>query len=249
MSVVSTPLTGAAWLSLQSTPAPSEIKKSTSDTRAWHVVIEGQHYFAKWYPTELMDTWATVEMGIAGPPVHPRIVPLVKTKKCQDGIVYLYEWIRGEDLSSPDARRAFAALPAWSRAKACLDIFGALEAICRAGYTIVDWYEGNMIYDFEAGQIWLYDWELCQPGSSFVLEMDSNYGSSRLMAPEEFIRGSLIDEVTLVYNLGRFATLMLPEYAEGLAEVLSKATYPARSGRYQTIEEFRNAFGRMTMRS
>jgi len=243
----SSPLTGAAWLRLHSTPEPVEIQKATKETRAWFVVIEGTPYFAKWYPNELLDTWVAMEIKIAGPPLHPRIVPLRKAKRCRDGIVLLYDRISAEDLSSQDNRKKFAALPVWPRAKACLDVIAALGAICDAGFSVVDWYEGNMIYDFEAEQMWLFDWELCHPVSAYTLEMDSNYGSSRLMAPEEFIRGSLIDESTLVYNLGRFATLTLPEYAENLAEVLSKATYPARDHRYQTVKDFRTAIRRLTV--
>ena len=107
---------------------------------------------------------------------------------------------------------------------------------------IVDWYEGNMIYDFAQKHIWLFDWELCRRGDGFTLDMDSNYGSSRLMAPEEFIRGSWLDQQTLVFNLGRYALLTLPELAERAAPILARATYPARSGRYQSIQEFTQAF-------
>jgi len=96
---------------------------------------------------------------------------------------------------------------------------------------IVDWYEGNMIYDFADKHIWLFDWELCRRGQGFTLDMDSNYGSSRLMAPEEFIRGSWLDLQTLVFNLGRYALLTLPELAEQTAPILARATYPARSRR------------------
>ena len=95
-----------------------------------------------------------------------------------------------------------------------------------------------MIYDFTAQCIHLFDWELCRPGNGFVLEMDSNYGSSRLMAPEEFVRGSWLDQRTLVFNLGRYALTTLPELADPLAPVLARATYPARSKRYATLSEF-----------
>lgn len=135
-------------------------------------------------------------------------------------------------------RKRFAALPVEERLSVVLDVCGALAAIADAGITVVDWYEGNTIYDFEAKRAWLFDWELCRRGSSFVLQMDSNYGSSRLMAPEEFVRGSIIDERTLVFNLGRFALLNLPDLADDLAPVLARATYPAKSERYITSRDF-----------
>jgi len=71
--------------------------------------------------------------------------------------------------------------------------------------------------------------------------MDSNYGSSRLMAPEEFLRGSWLDQRTLVFNLGRYALLALPELAEPLAPILARATYPARAERYASLREFTRA--------
>jgi serine/threonine-protein kinase len=101
-----------------------------------------------------------------------------------------------------------------------------------------------MIYDFAQQRIWLFDWELCRKGDGFTLEMDSNYGSSRLMAPEEFIRGSWLDQQTIVFNLGRYALLTLPELADTLAPVLARATYPARSRRYSSVREFTQAFSK-----
>ena len=142
----------------------------------------------------------------------------------------LYRWSGGRfGLRAPRADRYGLA---------CLTTIGD------AGFMIVDWYEGNMIYDFAQKRIWLFDWELCRKGEGFTLEMDSNYGSSRLMAPEEFIRGSWLDQRTIVFNLGRYALLTLPELADALAPVLARATYPARSERYPSIREFTHAFVR-----
>lgn len=58
------------------------------------------------------------------------------------------------------------------------------------------------------------------------------------MAPEEFVRGSRIDQQTLVFNLGRYALLTLPELADALAGVLARATYPARAGRYSAVRDY-----------
>lgn len=95
-----------------------------------------------------------------------------------------------------------------------------------------------MIYDFDEHRLWLFDWELCRPEEFFILTMDSNYGSSRLMAPEEFVRGRRIDQRSLVFNLGRYALLTLPELADQVADVLAKATHPAWSRRYPSVAAF-----------
>jgi len=236
--MITTDLTAEEWLAKESEGEFEAIAKQGTETKAWFAKVAGADTFAKRYPAHLLDTWASVERDISGGGFHPAIVPLRSVIKCSDGDLYLYDRVRGENLGGQEERKRFSALPTEDRLRVSIAICEALAAICEAGFTVVDWYEGNMIYDFEGRQIWLFDWELCRRGASFILEMDSNYGSSRLMAPEEFVRGSRIDEQTLVFNLGRFVLLNVPELAEPLAEVLSCATYPSRQGRYETVRAF-----------
>lgn len=230
----------AQWLGEYCTREPQELSKQTQITRAWFATLDGRDVFIKWYPTELRESWARVEMAIAGAHLHPAIVPLRQMVNCADGVLLIYERVKGESLATQDIRMRFGALPLAERATAVLVVAEALAAVCGAGFMIVDWYEGNMIYDFDARQIWLFDWELCREDDSFLLQMDSNYGSSKLMAPEEFIRGSRLDQSTIVFNLGRYTLLTLPELAEPIASTLARATYPARSERYSTVREFVN---------
>jgi serine/threonine protein kinase, bacterial len=219
-----------------------QIAKESTETIAWFASRFEQEVFLKLYPPEYVETRATIEIAIAGANLHPAIVPLRQTVYCQEGVLLIYDHVSGESLAPMRNRGRFQALPLDERIAAVTAIFSALTAIHEAGYMLVDWYEGNMIYDFSQKQIWLFDWELCRMGSGFILEMDSNYGSSRLMAPEEFIRGSWLDQQTLVFNLGRYALITLPELAESAAPILARATYPARSGRYQSLREFTQAF-------
>jgi serine/threonine protein kinase, bacterial len=218
------------------------ISKESPETFAWFASTGEHDLFCKLYPHQYAETRAAIEIAIAGANVHPAIVPLRHTASCQEGILLLYDRVSGENLGPMGARGRFQALPLDERIRAVSDIFAALTAVIEAGFMIVDWYEGNMIYDFADKHIWLFDWELCRRGQGFTLDMDSNYGSSRLMAPEEFIRGSWLDQQTLVFNLGRYALLTLPELAEQTAPILARATYPARSGRYQSVREFPQAF-------
>jgi serine/threonine protein kinase, bacterial len=220
----------------------TQISKDTPDTFAWFASTEEHDFFCKLYPHQLVQTRAAIEIAIAEAHLHPAIIPLRHRVPCSEGILLLYDRVSGVNLGPMEPRNRFQSLPLPERLTAVSAIFSALTAICEAGFMVVDWYEGNMIYDFVNKQIWLFDWELCQRGDGFTLEMDSNYGSSRLMAPEEFIRGSWLDQQTLVFNLGRYALLVLPELAERAAPILARATYPARSGRYQSIREFTQAF-------
>ncbi|MFI6782594.1 hypothetical protein [Micromonospora sp. NPDC050276] len=50
--------------------------------------------------------------------------------------------------------------------------------------------------------MWLIDLDEYRPGP-FVLDADRLPGSRRYMAPEEFVRGTVIDQRTTVYTLGR----------------------------------------------
>lgn len=229
-----------AWLFEAANECIEEVAKTSPETRAWIATIEDVERFAKFYPNPYQE-WASVEQSIAGANLHPAIVPLKAVVRCSNGVLHLYDLAPGENLGGQGVRKRFSALPVEERIEAVLDAVEAVSAVASAGSAVVDWYEGNMHYDFEEKQVWLFDWDLCRPGDSFVLKMDSNYGTSRLMAPEEYVRGSVIDQRTLVFNLGRFAMMYLPELMEELADVVARATHPAKSKRYATASEFRAA--------
>lgn len=229
--------TCSQWLEAHCSGVPEEIAKETDTTRAWFARVDGRDSFVKAFPRELDHSWVKVERAIAGQALHPAIVPLRKAVTCVDGTLLVYDRVAGENLGPSATRDRFMARAIEERGEAVIATAEALAAICEAGFMVVDWYEGNMLYDFEGKRVWLFDWELCREGGAFVFEMASNYGSSRLMAPEEFVRGSVLDEVTLVFNVGRFALLYLPELADTLAPVLAKATYPSRKGRYRRVRE------------
>jgi serine/threonine-protein kinase len=243
MLVTEAPTVSAeAWLHRESDGHPEELAKDVPDTRAWFASLDGRDVFAKAYPSTLREDWAGVERAIAGAGLHPAIVPLRRVVRCRDGVLHLYDRVSGENLGSQASRKRILTVPLHRRLDALDAIAGALAAIVAAGFVVVDWHEGNMLYDFQTHRVWLFDWELCRPGASFVLEMDENYGTSRLMAPEEFVRGSVIDERTLVLNVGRYMLLTVPELAEATADVLAMATHPDRRKRYPSVAELRTAF-------
>jgi serine/threonine-protein kinase len=81
-------------------------------------------------------------------------------------------------------------------------ILDAHLAVAAAGFVAVDLYDGCFLYDFDDQVMHLIDLDEYRPGP-FRLEADRLPGSRRYMAPEEFHRGSVIDERTTVFNLGR----------------------------------------------
>lgn len=232
----------AQWLDAGHAAEVRPVVKDATDTLAWMATVESKEAFLKFFPELLDETRVATEMAIAGANLHSSIVPLRQTIPLANGVLLIYDRVSGENLGSMDVRKRFQFLPLAERIQAVRAIFGALTAIYEAGFMIVDWYEGNQIYDFERRQMWLFDWELCRRGAGFTLEMDNNYGSSRLMAPEEYLRGSFLDERTLVFNLGRYALMTLPELAEPLACILSRATHPSRAARFATLRELMETF-------
>lgn len=92
---------------------------------------------------------------------------------------------------------------------AALDaVLGAHLAVEAAGLVAVDLYDGCMLYDFDERRMRLCDLDEYRQGP-FTLDADRLPGSSRYMAPEEFVRGSDIDVRTTVFNLGRALRLLL----------------------------------------
>jgi serine/threonine-protein kinase len=225
-------------------PLPTEIAKGNAETRAWLAVLGGAGAFVKFVPTSLYASRTTKEIAIAGGQLHPAIVSLRRVIRCADGMLLIYDRVDGETLTGPEARSRFYALPVEEKRAALRTLFDALAAVCDAGWVLVDVYEGNVMYDYATRLLHVFDFDLCEPGDGFLLAMERNYGSSRLMAPEEFEKGAWIDQRTNVFNLGHIATLALKDepLPPGLATVLARATNPERTHRHATVRAFTSAF-------
>lgn len=75
-------------------------------------------------------------------------------------------------------------------------------------FVAVDLYDGCFLYDFSSKELHVVDLDEYRP-SPFMLDAERLPGSPRFMAPEEFVRGSSIEERTMVHDLGRSAFVML----------------------------------------
>lgn len=140
---------------------------------------------------------------------HPVIVRPTRTIPGAAGPTLIYPWHDGSVLNHATVHSAdrsalarFQQLPV-PQVEAALDaILDAHLAVSAAGLVAVDLYDGCFLYDFTAGRMRLVDLDEYRPGP-FVLEADRLPGSRRYMAPEEFVRGAVIDERTTVHALGR----------------------------------------------
>jgi serine/threonine-protein kinase len=238
-----TELAAETFLQGEADTPPVEITKVNGETRAWLATLRQNAVFVKFVPTALYESRARKEIAIAGGRLHPAIIPLRRVVACPDGVLLLYDRAEGETLADSEARARFCALPLAEKLPALNILFDGLAAICDAGWVLVDVYEGNIMYDNAARRIHLFDFDLSEQGDGFALAMERNYGSSRLMAPEEFQKGAWIDQRTNVFNLGRIATLALGEEAPpALCAVLDTATRAERMHRYATVREFALTF-------
>ncbi|MFI9027713.1 serine/threonine protein kinase [Streptomyces sp. NPDC053560] len=194
---------------------------------------------------------------------HPVIVPQVHRLRVGARSAVVLPWRDGESLyhrvpaAGPGQRPGgalarFRALPV-ARVLAALDaILDAHLAVEQAGYVAVDFYDGAVLYDFATHTPHLVDLDEYRRGP-FAVQADRLPGSRRFMAPEESVRGAVIDIRTTVFTLGRTARLLLDAGDEERAwrgtprqrAVITRATCadpPHRhSGVQQFVEEWRAA--------
>jgi serine/threonine-protein kinase len=205
---------------------------------------------------------------------HPALPRLYHSFTTPHGLALVYAWAPGKPLAfgsrTPPEKRSdpnfapvrFRALPLEQILASIDTIFDVHLRVAEAGLIAVDFYDGGLLYDFEARRTTVYDLDEYRPGP-FVLDADRNFGSSRFMAPEEFQRGATIDQATNVFTLGRTAILLLGDGlprsslraqanlwatsddwrgTEAMKAVLLRATDPERAARYQTVRAFVGAW-------
>lgn len=183
---------------------------------------------------------------------HPVIIGLCGRFVAGSEPVLVYPWADGillnhatvdpglprRDPRSPWSR--FRRLPVAEVEAAVNAIFAAHVAVDKAGFVASDLYDGCFMYDFEARQMRLLDFDEYRPGPFVATEPPC--GSSRFMAPEE-IPGGTFDRRTTVFTLGRAARLLLDAGDDEAAwrgsarqlAVLHRATRPDPADRYADV--------------
>ncbi|MBZ4017405.1 serine/threonine protein kinase [Streptomyces purpurogeneiscleroticus] len=187
---------------------------------------------------------------------HPVIVPHVHRWQVGERTAAVLPWRDGEPLYHRAPARVpgeprgaalarFRALPV-ERVLAALDlILDAHLAVEQAGHVAVDFYDGAVLYDFATHTPHLIDLDEYRRGP-FVLQEDRLPGSRRFMAPEEWVRGAVIDVRTTVYTLGRTARLLMDAGDEERAwrgtprqrAVIARATCADPPHRFPSVRQF-----------
>ncbi|WP_143235353.1 serine/threonine protein kinase [Paractinoplanes atraurantiacus] len=147
---------------------------------------------------------------------HEALPALREVIESPHGPVLIYDWADGELLGVPRDRRddpasafhRFRHLPPERIAAALDSVVEVHDLLGRAGEVAGDFYDGCLIYDFGTHRMSVVDLDHYRPGP-YVNEMGRMFGSTRFMAPEEFVKGETIDQRTSVFTLGRAVLVLL----------------------------------------
>lgn len=237
--------------------------RQDSGCRSYAVEQSGERWFVKQAVTARGCAALERAEALHAKVCHPALPTLCNTFEAADGRVHVYDWVPSEVLydyvnhpgeagrANPRSVHArFRALPAERIIHTLNIIYDAHLVIADAGFVAVDFYDGCILYDFEAHRTWLCDLDEYRPGP-FILEDERLPGSTRFMAPEEFRRGATIDQRTTVYALARASVIPLgdgnvdsPAWRGGsrLRDVVRMATAEDPAERHPTIRAFVSAW-------
>ena len=181
---------------------------------------------------------------------HPTLPRLVNVIESPDGPMLVYEWVEGGLLRDAQNLARFRALPESEIVSVLTQIYDLHRVLIDSGWIATDFYDGSLIYDFEARALHVIDLDSYHQGV-FRNQMGRMFGSQRFMAPEEFELGRQINELTTVFTMGRTAFVFLSDGSLDVAafrgsteiyNVLVQATRPSPEDRFRSYEAFWNAW-------
>lgn len=214
-------------------------------------------------------------MSIYGDIKHPNLIELVEHYPLGDIYIAIFKWADGDclfdywnfeeyhnnpQIVSPEKR--FKRLPLENRIKSAEVLFSFLSTTSKSGYVAVDFYDGSILYDFSNHRTTICDIDFYRKKPTINDMGEDFFGTKRLKAPEEYICGAVIDEVTNVYTLGALlfsffgnftsadiklryqknafapCTFENWELSKACYDVVLKAVSIDRDARYSSIDEF-----------
>lgn len=205
---------------------------------------------------------------------QPNLIELVEHYEIENLYIAVFKWAEGDCLfdywnfekysktlmKSPYLR--FKQLSAEKRLKSVRTMFEFLVYTERMGYVAIDFYDGSIMYDFKNDTTTICDIDFFRKKPTYNDMGKDFWGTKRLKAPEEYIYGAVIDEVTNVFTLGALILNFFGNYSEkdikqmyqcskffpcaleywelskDLYEVVTKAVAYDRNNRYNSITNF-----------
>lgn len=244
----------------------------------------GKKYFCKIAGVNTIDAEVTPEESVrllkGAVPLyyeleHPNLVRVVENCAYKQFYLVVFEWADGQclfdhwnfgkyksggTLKSP--KEKFKELPPCKKLHTVEVLFSFLRNVNEKGYVAVDFYDGSLIYDFVTDRVTICDIDLFRKAPVVNDTGADWYGTKRLKAPEEYIKGCAIDEQTNIFTLGalifdffgdfsaseieqryllnRFVPCSYSHWQlnEESYQAAAKAVRASRDERYRTIAEF-----------
>lgn len=136
---------------------------------------------------------------------HPNLIPLLDARPVSQGFALLFPWVEGLCMGKQySTRKDFLALPLPVRQKIFDEILDFHHLAGELGYLAVDFYDGSILYDPEKEKTLICDIDDYEQ-EPYRNPVGRMLGSTRFMAPEEFLTGEPIDQRTNVYRMGATA--------------------------------------------
>ena len=146
---------------------------------------------------------------------HPHLVKIIEDYEYNQFYVTIFEWAKGEclfdhwnfdkyqrDTTLKSPKDKFKQLPVGKKLDAVDVLFSFLQNVSKRGYVAVDFYDGSIMYDFSTDTTTICDIDFFQMAPVINDKGLEWFGTKRLKAPEEYIKGSAIDEQTNIFTLG-----------------------------------------------
>lgn len=193
---------------------------------------------------------------------HPALIRLLAHGPAGDGYAAIFRWRDAQVLRptppSPATHDRVQRLQI-GRSLKMLDMVYDLHArLAMEGYIAVDFYDGNLLIDFETDEAIVCDVDLYRKKPA-VNDRGRMWGSSRFLSPEEYTLGAMLTESTNVYAMGALAfefygsNLDRSEKAwhgpAALYQVARTATQDKPEDRYPSLRSFLNAWREAVGRS
>ena len=178
---------------------------------------------------------------------HKNLIEYMDSKDIGNGFAMIFKWADGECMGRmyTESHRRFMSLSNDTKLKVFDDILDFMRYIAKQNFVAIDFYDGSIMYDFANQKTIICDIDFFRK-SPVVNDMGRMWGSSVFMSPEEFEKGSLLDEVTNIYTLGAMAFALFGNYkrdlenwqlSKDLYNIAVKATSDDRNNRYQSVED------------
>ena len=186
---------------------------------------------------------------------HPALVKLLAHGPAGAGYAAVFRWEEAAVLNpTPPSAVVHDRVKRLqlSRSLRMLDMVYDLHAQLAAdGYIAVDFYDGNLLIDFDRDAAIVCDIDLYRKKPA-VNDRGRMYGSSRFLSPEEYILGAHLTESTTVYAMGALAFEFFGSNLDRSArawhgprplyEVAARATRDDRDARYPSLQAFLSAW-------